>query len=93
MLLLEIGPPELDLMKSMAYAQRGVGIVVAHIGRFRGDFDKFDTFEMQELNHTTLLQFCRSDIVESFPIDISAMPAIFSRGNPKLSQISLLAGY
>jgi hypothetical protein len=94
MLHLEIGSPKLDLMKSIVYARRGVGIVGTHIGKFGGDFDEFDTFEMQEFNETTLLQFHRSGTFESFMIYISGPPAIFSRGNPKLSRhISIASGH
>jgi hypothetical protein len=61
----------------MFHARQGVGILAICTGWFRSDFAKFDAFEMQQCNDTTLLQFHRSDTFRFFPIDVAGMAAEF----------------
>jgi hypothetical protein len=68
------------------YAQRGVRIPAISIGKFRSNFVKFEAFGVQEFDHMTLFQFHRFGTFPFLMIHIPAMPAILSRGNPKLSQ-------
>jgi hypothetical protein len=86
MLLLEIGPPELDLMKPLLSARPRVRILATCPRKFGSDLLNFETFDVQELNDLTLLQLHRSDTFQLFTICISEMPAIFSRARPKLLQ-------
>jgi hypothetical protein len=86
MLRPEIGSPELDLMKPTFYARRGARIQAICTWKFLRDFSKFETSNSQELYDMTLFQVSRIGTFRLFAICISAMPASFSQGNPKLSQ-------
>jgi hypothetical protein len=81
-------------MKPVFYAQLGARILAVHAGKFRSDFLKFDTFEMQESDDMTLLHFPRSGTSELFTIYISGIPTIFVPRNRKPSeQTSISLGY
>jgi hypothetical protein len=60
-LRLEIGSPGLKLTKPIFHDRRGARILSVHIGKFRVHFMKFETFEMQESNDMTLIQFHETD--------------------------------
>jgi hypothetical protein len=87
----EVGSPELNLMKPIFYARRSVRIRFICTGKFLSDFSKFKTFNLQELDNMTLFQIYPIGIFRLFAICISAMPASFSQGNPKLSQHSQIS--
>jgi hypothetical protein len=60
-LVREIDSPQLDLMDPIFDARFGVGLRSICLDKFRGDTVKFETFEMQEPDHMTLLQIHGSD--------------------------------
>jgi hypothetical protein len=89
MLRLQIGSPELNLVQSIFYAWRGVRIPAISIGKFRNNFIKFEVFDMQEFNNTTLFQFCGTDNFSDFddlsqPFYPAAIPYSHNRHHSSL---------
>jgi hypothetical protein len=91
---LEVDFPELELMKPIFYAQREARILAVYIGRLCSDFAKFQTFEMEEANDIAGSRSIEVALLSFVAIYIFSMPAVFSRGNPTLSQrASVAPGY
>jgi hypothetical protein len=90
MLRLEIGSPELDLMRPVLHARRGVRIFALHIGKFGNDFDKFERFEMQEFNDMTLPQIRGAGPLRFLLFTCQVCPSFFPAG-PNLSQPTLIS--
>jgi hypothetical protein len=77
MLRLQMGSPELVLMKPLFYARPRLRIMAIDTSNFGSDFLMYETLEVQELDDMALLQFRRSDTFQLFTICIAEMPAIF----------------
>jgi hypothetical protein len=60
------------------------------IGKFRANFIKSETFDVQQSDDMTLFQVHQSDTFPLLMIYIPAMPAILSRGNPMLLQQTVI---
>jgi hypothetical protein len=63
----------------------GVGILAVQSGKFHNDISKFEAFEMEKLDDATLLDLHRTNTFQFFWICAVVSPAIFSRGDPRLS--------
>jgi hypothetical protein len=72
-------------MQPIFYPQSGICILAVQTGQLHGNIPEFETFEMQKLDDVTLLEFDRSDILQSFTIYIVVLPAISSREDPRFS--------
>jgi hypothetical protein len=81
---LEIDPPGLNLMNPRVYAWSRGRILFGDVAKLHQGLTMFETFEMQQFDNVTLLEFRRSGM---FCLSTIFAPCfrLFFRGNLKFS--------
>jgi hypothetical protein len=73
------------MVEPIFYARLGAGILAIHVGEFRDNIIKFETFKVQEFDDVVLFEFHRNGTFQLSMICFIVSPDSFTHGNPKFS--------